>query len=176
MHALGRLILGIFALLLAVPTGLAVLVLALIVDPAAQAWLAGGALAGLDMALSDLSAGLPPEGLVLFVAGLAQALFVLLFAPPALIGLGGEILGRRGLLWYGAGCGLLTAALPWLLRGAVRSGGGGHDPGLASGVSVAEARLTLILFVVGASAGLVYWLVAGRGAGLVPEGGRADGP
>src|SRR6478735_1855991 len=152
MHLLGRLILGAFALLLAVPAGFAVLILALLVDPAAQAWLTGGALAGLDMALSDLSAGLPPEGVVLFVAGLAKALFVL----------GGEVLGRRGLVWYGAGCGLLTAALPWLTRGAVRAGGVARDAGLLA----AEARLTLILFVVGASAGLVYWLVAGRGAGL----------
>ena len=38
----------------------------------------------------------------------------------------------------------------------------GADPGLLA----AEARLTLILFVVGAGAGLVYWLVAGRGAGF----------
>ena len=161
MHALGRLLLGAFALLLAVPTGCAALVLALLVDPAAQAWLTGGALAGLDMALSDLSAGLPPEGLILFIAGLAKALFVLLFVPPAVVGLGGEILGRRSLLWYGAGCGLLTAALPWLTRGAMRSGAG-RDPALLA----AEARLTVILFVVGASAGLVYWLVAGRRAGL----------
>lgn len=170
MHALGRLILGAFALLLAVPTGLAVLVLALLVDPAAQAWLTGGALAGLDMALSDLSAGLPPEGLALLLAGLAKALFALLFVPPAVIGLGGEILGRRGLLWYGAGCGLLTAALPWLTRGALRSGGA-RDTALLAG----EARLTLILFAVGASAGLVYWLVAGRGAGLVRDGHRPEG-
>ncbi|MCJ2088633.1 hypothetical protein MKK88_22010 [Methylobacterium sp. E-005] len=159
MHALGRLFLGAFALLFAVPVGFTVLVMALFLDPAAQAWLTGGALAGLDMALSDLSAGLPPEGLVLFVAGLAQALFVLLVMPPALVGLGGELFRRRGLLWYGAGCGALTAVLPWLTRGVVRSG---RDPGLLA----AEARLTLILFVVGASAGLVYWLIAGRGAGF----------
>ncbi|MCJ2072345.1 hypothetical protein MKK75_26735 [Methylobacterium sp. J-030] len=165
MHALGRLFLGAFALLFAVPAGFAVLVMALLVDPAAQAWLTGGALAGLDMALSDLSAGLPPEGLVLFVAGLAQALFVLLVAPSALVGLCGELLGRRGLLWYGAGCGALTAALPWLTRGALRSG----EAGRHSGLLAAEARLTLILFVVGASAGLVYWLIAGRGAGLARD-------
>jgi len=170
MHVLGRLILGAFALLLAIVAGFAVLILALLVDPAAQAWLTGGALAGLDMALSDLSAGLPPEGLVLFVAGLAKALFVLLFVPPALIGLGGEVLGRRGLVWYGAGCGLLTAALPWLTRGAVRAGGSAREAGLLA----AEARLTLILFVVGASAGLVYWLVAGRRAGLARDRARAE--
>jgi hypothetical protein len=170
MHVLGRLLLGAFALLLAVPAGAAILVLALLVDPTAQAWLTGGALAGLDMALSDLSAGLPPEGLLLLVAGLAKALFVLLFVPPTLVGLGGEILGRRGLLWYGAGCGLLTAALPWLTRGAVRSGAVGRDPALLA----AEARLTVILFLAGAGAGLVYWLVAGRSAGL-PRADRVAG-
>ncbi|MCJ2018640.1 MULTISPECIES: hypothetical protein [unclassified Methylobacterium] len=165
MHALGRLFLGALALVFAVPVGFAVLVMALVVDPAAQAWLTGGALAGLDMALSDLSAGLPPEGLVLFIAGLAQALFVLLAVPPAFVGLCGEVLGRRGLLWYGAGCGALTAALPWLTRGVIRSNEAGRNPGLLA----AEARLTLILFVVGASAGLVYWLIAGRRAGLVRD-------
>lgn len=165
MHALGRLFLGALALVFAVPAGFGVLVMALLLDPAAQAWLTGGALAGLDMALSDLSAGLPPEGLVLFVAGLAQALFVLLVVPPALVGLCGEVLGRRGLLWYGAGSGALTAALPWLTRGVLRSGEAGANPSLLA----AEARLTVILFVVGASAGLVYWLIAGRGAGLVRD-------
>jgi hypothetical protein len=165
MHLLGRLFLGAFALLLAVSAGAVILVVALLADPTAQAWLTGGALAGLDMALSDLSAGLPPEALTLLIAGLAKALFILLFVPPALIGLGGEILGRRGFLWYGAGCGLLTAALPWLTRAAVRMQEAGRDPSLTA----AEARLTLILFLAGAGAGLVYWLVAGRGAGLVRD-------
>jgi len=165
MHALGRLFLGALALVFAVPVGFAVLIMALVVDPAARAWLTGGAMTGLDMALSDLSAGLPPEGLVLFMAGLAQALFVLLAVPPAFVGLCGEVLGRRGLLWYGAGCGALTAALPWLTRGVLRSGATGQSPGLLA----AEGRLTLILFVVGASAGLVYWLIAGRGAGFVRD-------
>ncbi|MDP4022444.1 hypothetical protein Q8W71_07410 [Methylobacterium sp. NEAU 140] len=157
MHVLGRLLLGGFALLLAVPTGAAVLFLALVLDPGANAWLTHGALAGLDAALGDISAGLPPESLFLLVAGLAQALFVLLCLPPALVGLAGEVLGARGILWYGGGCGLVTAALPWLARGATRPG--------AAGLVAAEARLTLILFVVGACAGLVYWLVAGRSAG-----------
>ncbi|MFC6747950.1 hypothetical protein ACFQFG_28045 [Methylobacterium persicinum] len=61
--------------------------------------------------------GPSPEGLLLLVAGLARALFVLIFVPPALTAVVGEVLGRRGLLWYGGGCGLLTAALPWLVRG-----------------------------------------------------------
>jgi hypothetical protein len=161
MRLLGRLLLGAFALVLAIPAGAVALTLALLLDPGANAWLTNGALAGFDTAMGDLAAGLPPEGFLLLVAGLAQALFVLLCVPPALVGLVGEVLGRRGLLWYGAGCGLLTAALPWLVRGASRPG--------TSGLAAAEARLTLILFVVGGCAGLVYWLIAGRSAGGARE-------
>ena len=166
MRLLGRILLGAFALLLAILAGSAALTLALLVDPGANAWLTQGALAGLDAALGDLAAGLPPESFLLLMAGLAKALFVLLFLPPALVGMAGEALGRRSLLWYGGGCGLLTAALPWLVRGSPRPG--------APGLAAAEARLTLILFVVGGCAGLVYWLVAGRSAGRGPlEAGQA---
>ncbi len=152
MNLLGRLFVAGLALLLAIPAGAGILILALLVDPVAGAWLTAGALAGLDGALSDLSAGLPPEGLALLLAGLAQALFRLLVVPPVLVAAIGETLRLRGLAWYGLGCGLLTAALPWLGRGAVR-------PGSAP---LAEMRLTAILFAAGAGAGLVYWLVAGR--------------
>ncbi len=69
MRVLGRLILGAFALLVAVSAGALTLLVALFVDPGANAWLTGGALAGLDLALSDLSAGLPPEGFLLLAAG-----------------------------------------------------------------------------------------------------------
>ncbi len=166
MRLLGRILLGAFALLLAVPAGGIALSVALLFDPGANAWLTKGALAGLDVALGDLAAGLPPEGFLLLVAGLAKALFVLLFIPPALVGLGGEVSGARSLVWYGGGCGLLTAALPWLMRGSPRPG--------ASGLAAAEARLTLILFVVGGCAGLVYWMIAGRSAGNAPlEAGQA---
>lgn len=166
MRFLGRILLGAFALLLAILAGSAALTLALLVDPGANAWLTQGALAGLDAALGDLASGLPPEGFLLLMAGLAKALFLLLFVPPALVALAGEVLSRRSLVWYGGGCGLLTAALPWLVRGSPRPG--------APGLAAAEARLTLILFVVGGCAGLVYWLIAGRSAGHGPlEAGQA---
>lgn len=157
MRLLGRLLLGAFGLLLAVPAGGVALTLALLLDPGANAWLTQGALAGLDAALGDLSAGMPPEGFLLLIAGLAQALFVLLFIPPALTAAIGELTGRTSLVFYGAGSGLVTAAIPWLVRGSPRPG--------APGLAAAEARLTLLLFVVGGCAGLIYWLVAGRSAG-----------
>ena len=156
MRFLGRLLLGFLALLLAIPAGAAILLGALVLDPAAGVWLTRGALADIHAGLSDLAAGLPPESVAFVVAGLSKASFVLLAVPPALVALVGETLRRRGLVWYGAGCGLLTAALPWLVRGAVRPGGA---------ALAAEARVTAILFLAGAGAGLVYWLIAGRSAG-----------
>ncbi|WP_238297303.1 type IA DNA topoisomerase, partial [Methylobacterium soli] len=123
MRVLGRLLILSLALLLAVPAGALTLVLVLVLDPAAQAWLAGGALAGLDATLSDLAAGMAPETMLLALAGLAQALSVLLVAPPVLVALVGETLRLRALAWYAGAAGLLTAALPWLARGAVRPGG-----------------------------------------------------
>lgn len=157
MRLLGRLILGAFGLLVAVPVGAVVLLVGLFVDPGASAWLTNGALAGFDMAASDIAAGSPPEGLFLLVAGLAEALFVLIVLPPTIVGLSGAVFGARGMLWYGASCGILTAAVPWLARGGIRPGAGGSV--------AAELHLSLILFVVGASAGLVYGLIAGRGDG-----------
>ncbi|WP_313901156.1 hypothetical protein [Methylobacterium sp. J-092] len=159
MRILGRLLLGSLALFLAIPSGGAILLMALVLDPVASVWLTKGALAGLDAGLSDLAAGLPPESFAWVLAGLAKASFVLLAVPPALVALVGETLRWRGLLWYGAGCGLITAALPWLARGAVRPGGT---------ALTAEARVTAILFLAGAGAGLVYWLIAGRSAGRPP--------
>ena len=141
MRFLGRLFVAALALLLAIPAGGFVLGLAVFLDPVAGAWISAGAQAGLDLALSDLSAGLPPEGL-----------FWLLVVPPVLTALIGGTLGLRSLAWYGGGCGLLTALLPWLGRGAARVG---QAP-------AAEARLTALLFLAGAAAGLVYWLAAGR--------------
>ena len=156
MRLLGRLLLGSLALLLAIPAGAAILLAALVLDPMASVWLTKGALAGLDAGLSDLAAGLPPESLAWVLAGLAKASFVLLAVPPAIVALVGETLRWRSLLWYGAACGAITALLPWLARGAVRPGGA---------ALAAEARVTAILFLAGAGAGLVYWLVAGRSAG-----------
>lgn len=161
MRFLGRLVLAALGLVLAIPAGAGALSLLLVVDPTAQGWLLGGALAGLDAALPDLAAGLAPETMLIALAGLAQALFVLLVLPPFLVALVGETLGWRGLSWYGGACGLLTAALPWLVRGAPRPGGPAER-------LAAEAHLTAILFLAGAAAGLVYWLVAGRRAGTDP--------
>jgi hypothetical protein len=49
--------------------------------------------------------------------------------------------------------GLLTAAVPWLLRSAARA------------PTPDETHITLVLVLVGAVAGFVYWLLAGQWAG-----------
>lgn len=153
MSLLARLLLCCFGLVLAIPAGAAALVVALVADPALNVWLATGASALLDAALSDFGGGLSPETILLLFAGLAQAAFALLVVPPVLVAAIGETLRVRALAWYGGGCGLLTALLPWLVRGAVRP---------RADQIAAEGRVTALLFVAGAVAGLVYWFVAGR--------------
>lgn len=158
MRLLGRLVLVGLALLLAIPVGGTALLLGLFLDPLVAAWLTERALDGLDTVLSEPGGSLPAESLVLLAAGLAKVSFELLVLPPVLIAGIGETLRLRGLLWYGAACGGLTALLPWLGHGTV--GWSGETEARA-----AAARIAAILFVAGASAGLTYWLVAGRSAG-----------
>ena len=74
MRFLGGLFVAALALLLAIPAGALVLGLAAFLDPVVGTWITAGARAGLDLALDDLAAGLPPESLALLVAGLARAL------------------------------------------------------------------------------------------------------
>ena len=159
MRFLGRVFLFLFALFLAVPAGLMTLAIGIAFEPAAQDLLAALGAAGFEAAFSDLwrddSGEFAAGGVLLGLWTLSATLMVL---PPALVALLGEILGLRSFLWYGLGCGALTAALPWLHRGTERWA--------ESDALGAEGRITALLFVTGAVAGLTYWLVAGRTAGL----------
>ncbi len=78
----------------------------------------------------------------------------LLVLPPAFTALIGEVAGWRSFTWYGRAAGALAAAQPFLAR-----------PRGAQALLPAEGRIATILFLAGAVAGLVYWLVAGCGAG-----------
>ena len=158
MRFLGRALLFLFGLLLAITAGLLALVVGIAVEPAARELIAALGAAGFDDILSDLWEGdtpeLAPGGLLIRLWAVSATLLVL---PPALVALIGEIAGARSFVWYGFGCGALTAALPWLSRGS--------KPSVGGDVLVAEGRITAVLFVAGAAAGLTYWLVAGRSAG-----------
>ena len=127
-------------------------------EPAARELIAALGVASFEDFLFDLwGDGMPetmPGGVFIRLWALSAALLIL---PPALVALIGEIAGTRSFVWYGFGCGALTAALPWLGRGSER---------IADSSALGpEARITALLFITGAVAGLTYWLVAGRSAG-----------
>jgi hypothetical protein len=155
---LGRAFLFLFGLFLAIPAGLLALAVGITVEPAAQELIAALGVAGFEDFLLDLwGDGLSeaaPRSVFIRLWALSATLLVL---PPALVALIGEIAGMRSFVWYGFGCGALTAALPWLGRGSGRFSNGS--------VLGAEGRITALLFLAGAVAGLTYWLVAGRSAG-----------
>ncbi len=158
MRLLGRVLLFLFGLLLAVPAGLFALAVGVAVEPAARELIAALGVAGFEDFMLDLwddgMADSMPSGVFIRLWALSAALLIL---PPALVALIGEIAGTRSFVWYGLGCGALTAALPWLGRGSERF--------TESNVLGAEGRITALLFVTGAVAGLTYWLVARRSAG-----------
>jgi hypothetical protein len=158
LRVFGRAFLFLFGLLLAIPAGLVALTIGIAVEPAAQELIAALGVAGFEDFLFDLwDDGLTegvPGGLLIRLWALSAALLVL---PPALVALVGEIAGTRSFVWYGFGCGALTAVLPWLSRGSERF--------TESDALGAEGRITALLFITGAVAGLTYWLVAGRSAG-----------
>jgi len=78
--------------------------------------------------------------------------------PLILTGLVGEVAGLRTPLWYCCATGLLAAAMPWLARAAFHL----KETTQANPL---ELRLALLFFLTGAAGGLVYWLIAGHGAG-----------
>jgi hypothetical protein len=79
------------------------------------------------------------------------------FAPVALAALFGEALRLREPVWYAGASGALAAASPTVARAVLDA------PATQAG-TVAEGRLTLLLFLAGAGGGFVYWLAAGRRA------------
>ncbi|CAO4183325.1 hypothetical protein [Methylorubrum aminovorans] len=158
MTWLGRLLLSVIALILAIPAGALTLGAGVLLDPTFRDALGQLGLVGLFAGLSDLAQGLPPDMAVMAVILLAQALGLLLILPPTLVALVGETLGLRSPFWYGGAAGLLTALLPWLARS-------GPPPAAGAAAAGAETRLAAILLVTGIASGLVYWLIAGRSAG-----------
>lgn len=154
MRLLGRATLVALALLLAVSAGALFLALAPLFDPVVGRFVGEVAWTGLWALLDSVAALDDPEPLVreAFV-GLSGLGTTLLVAPPVFVALVGEVAGLRALAWYAGGTGAVTAAIPWLLRPAPRPATG------------EEIHIVLALFLTGAVAGLVYWALAGHGAG-----------
>jgi hypothetical protein len=152
----GRALVLLFGLLLAIPAGLLTLAIGIAFEPAAQELLARLGLAGFSAVYSETWRGGAPDMVAAdLVVGAWALSTTILVVPPALVALIGQSLGTRTFVWYGPACGALTAALPWLGRGREH----------VADIPAAEGRLTALLFLTGAVAGLTYWLVAGRSAG-----------
>jgi hypothetical protein len=153
---LGRLVLFLVALILAIPAGTVTLAIGVVMEPTAHELIARIGVAMMDAlfvdALGDGTADLIVRDMLF---GLWLISVIILIVPVGLVGLIGETIGSHSFLYYSGLTGLLTAAIPWLMRG-----GFVQTPAIA-----AELRLTGLLFLTGAVAGLVYWAIAGRSAG-----------
>jgi hypothetical protein len=155
MRRLARFLLLVpFALLIAIATGSFFLMVACVLDPL-LAGFTGDALAVAWWTLTDrLLGGEDPAPFVAdAVLGAGRLAASLLVVPPVLVALVSEVIGARSLLWHAGATGLLTGAMPFILRG----GGRGATP--------EEIHIAAVLALTGAVAGLVYWLIAGSSAG-----------
>ena len=155
MSWLRRLFAVPFGLLLAVSASSLFLAVACVVDPVMGSF-AGEALWVGFWRLLDAVFAVEDPGPVVdsTLSAVARLLAAVLLASMILVALVSEVIGARGALWQVGGTALLTGALPWLARGGAR-------PATAE-----EIRIAAILALTGAVAGFVYWLAAGRGAGL----------
>lgn len=143
-----------FALLIAIGASGTFFLIATIVDPV-MAMLTGDTLFVGFWSLVDAVFAAEDPGPIVADAFLAvgRIMFTLLIFPPLLIAIVSEVLGMRGLIWHALATGVLTAAVPWILRGSARI------------ASPAELHVSLVLGLTGAVAGFVYWLIAGRNSG-----------
>jgi threonine/homoserine efflux transporter RhtA len=140
-----------FALLIAIGASGTFFLIATVVDPV-MAMLTGDTLFVGFWSLVDAVFAAEDPGPIVEDAFLAvgRIMFTLLIFPPLLIAIISEVLGLRSLLWHALATGILTAAVPWILRGSARI------------TSPAELHVSLVLGLTGAVAGLVYWLIARR--------------
>lgn len=141
------------ALAMAITTALGVMCAALLIVGAAQAGARGVTAAFLDVALAFAWSDQPARTAALALRAAVTTLALICCAPVIFTALIGEIAGLRSFLWYGGATALLACALPLASRGPV----------WAPASSQPSAFVPLLLS--GVSAGLVYWLVAGRDGG-----------
>lgn len=153
MRLIGRFFLIAFALPTAIATGCFALLVAAVIDPVIAPFTGALLQAGFYAFAEALFALADPHALDAAVSGFGRLAFSILVLPTAFVALAAEVVGARGLLWHIGGTGLLTGAVPWLLRSAARA------------PTPEETHITLVLVLVGAVAGFVYWLLAGQWAG-----------
>ena len=149
-----RALLVIVGLVFAWSAGTAFLAIGGLMVPATRELAADLTIGSILAALAALASSDSPDRVWLAVAiafwTLTAALLIL---PPLVSALVGELAGARSFVWYAGASGVLTAAIAWIGHA------GGHGP------NPTETKLLTLLFLTGAVAGLVYWLVAGRSVG-----------
>jgi hypothetical protein len=92
-----------------------------------------------------------PQAANVLAARIGGLSMLVLFAPVAMTALIAEIARLRGALAHVVLAGALTILLPFAAFAPARA------------LSAGEARVLACLFFTGVAAGLVYWLIAGRG-------------
>jgi hypothetical protein len=139
-----------FALLIAISASGTFFLIASMVDPV-MALLTGDTLFVGFWSLVDAVFAADDPGPIVEDAFLAvgRIMFTLLIFPPLLIAVISEVLGMRSLLWHTLATAVLTAAVPWILRGDARI------------ATPAELHVSLVLGLTGAVAGFIYWAIVG---------------
>ncbi|MET0429914.1 MAG: hypothetical protein ABW026_15640 [Microvirga sp.] len=139
------------ALLLAIGAGSLFLLVAAVADPVMADLMGNTVFVGFWALLDAVFASDDPGPLVAAALGdVARVFFAFLVLPVGLVALVSEVTRARGLPWMAGATGVLTAAVPWILRGSPRM------------ANPAELHISLVLGLAGAVAGLVYWTIAGR--------------
>lgn len=162
---------ALLGLVIAPAAGLVVLPVLVLLDPVTRDTsfaLAELFFLRLGEADSDMLAAEEAEA---FLAFLYTAVIAVGFVPVALVALIGGLARQRSWMFYAAATGIVSAAMPWILRA-------GYRLDKASSASPQELRFALVLFLAGVVTGSVYWFVTtalgnGREKPLPSPRGRA---
>lgn len=150
-----------FALILAIAAGTVVFAFASALDPVLGPLVGDVLWVGLNALVERiLSVDDPTPYVEGALSGASRLAFAILGAPALVSALVLEIAGSRRFVAHAGLTGLVSAAVPFLLRG------GGRGP------SPEEIHIAIVLGIVGAAAGAVYWMIAGRTAGRQREAAR----
>jgi hypothetical protein len=151
-----RLLLVCLALVASTASALVFLPIATLIDPATRGagadLTAAASVSLLERALSDQA---PGQALTLMLSGIRSAAAIVCCLPILVIGLIGETARVGSWLWYTIATGALTAAIPFVARGAGR---------VSDAAQSVEIRFATVFFLTGVVAGAIYWFVAGRSA------------
>ncbi|MGO4706669.1 hypothetical protein AB4072_12945 [Microvirga sp. 2MCAF38] len=143
-----------FALLVAIGASGFFLFLACIVDPTMATLTGDTVFAGFWSLMDDIFSSDDPEPIIRQAFEvMGRLVFTLLVFPPLLVAIVSEVVKAKSLVWHVCATAILTAAVPWILRGSIRV------------ATPAELHVSAVLGLTGAVAGLIYWLIAGRDSG-----------